>query len=537
MRSGRGDGVPVGGAIWKLGNLPRRVGLLLAAVACGAGAALAQPAPAYTEGTGPQASYRVINLGPGSIAAYPRINAAGQVAFSMVSGGRAAGFFFDGADIKEIGAPGGGNVYVAGLNDAGQVAGTALNTHGLENAFVWSAGGGMVGIHGAGNGRSHGLAISKRGVVTGAFSNDPDGPARPFRWSAASGMEDLGLAPGLPWPSTGRVLNDAGLIAGVATIDDEQTHAIAWTRAGGTVAIDTLGSAESEVVAVGANGEVSGNRLASYEDGGDRPFLWTRAAGMVDLGTGRGSSAWVNAMSPGLHIAGGIGYPDGRQRAMSWTRHGGMRELGTLGGRTSVARGVNGKGQVVGFAENGAGAMRAFVWRAGSGMLDLNGAMRRAPPGLVLEHAMAINDSGAIVASSNAGLVLLRPDGGYGGGQVRGHLLGPVMAAASVRPGEQLQAKIGFVDDDHTGTRSISWSWGDGSGQAGKLREAGGAGTASASHAYASPGSFEIIVRVVDRDGRGTTVSHRVDVTDSADNKPGGESASRLALPGLGRTR
>ncbi|HBI69653.1 MAG TPA: hypothetical protein DDZ22_11735, partial [Massilia sp.] len=64
------------------------------------------------------------------------------------------------------------------------------------------------------------------------------------------------------------------------------------------------------------------------------------------------TTAWVNAMTPGLHIAGGIGYADGRQRAMSWTRAGGMRELGTLGGRTSVARDVNARGQVVGFAED-----------------------------------------------------------------------------------------------------------------------------------------------------------------------------------------
>jgi len=510
--------------------LLRRVGLLASVIWGAAAAAQPLPAPDFADGAGPQAGYRVINLGPGSIAAYPHINAAGQVAFSMVSGGRAAGFFFDGAKVEDIGAPGAGNVHVAGLNDAGQVAGTALDAHGLENAFVWSAGGGMFGIRG-GNSRSHGMAISQRGVVTGAFSDDPDGPARPFRWSAAGGMEDLGLAPGLPWPSTGKALSDAGLIAGVATVDDEQTHAIAWTRAGGTIAIDTLGSVESEVVAVGAGGEVAGNRLPSYDAGGDRPFLWTRAAGMVDLGTARGSSAWVNAMSPGLHIAGGIGYADGHQRAMSWTRRGGMRELGTLGGRTSVARGVNGKGQIVGFAENRAGAMRAFLWHAGSGMRDLNAALRQAPPGLVLEHAMAINDSGAIVASSNAGLVLLRPDNGHGGSQVRGHLLGPVMAAASVRPGEQLHASVGFVDDDHTGTRSIGWSWGDGSRQAGKLREAGSAGTASASHAYASPGSYEIIVRVVDRDGRATAVSHRVDVTESADGKPGGESASRLVLP------
>ncbi len=514
MRVVLGNGASAVRARWKP---VRAVWLLLMSLVWGA-AAMAQAFGHEHGGQGsPHTSYRVINLGPGTIAAYPHINATGQVAFSTVSGSRAAGFFYDGTVVRNIGSLGGANVYVAGLNDAGQVAGTSLNEHGIENAFVWSAGGGMLGIHsGAGGGRSYGQAINSHGVVTGSFSHAPDGPERPFRWSAAGGAEDLGLAPGLPWPSAGRVLNDAGLIAGVATIDDEQTHAFVWTRSGGTVAIDTRGSVESTPVAVGAGGEVAGNRLASFEDGGDRPFLWTRTGGMVDLGTGRGTTAWVNAMTPGLHIAGGIGYADGRQRAMSWTRRGGMRELGTLGGRTSVARDVNARGQIVGFAEDQAGAMRAFVWSADGGMLDLNQALRRAPPGLVLDHALSINDSGVIVASSNAGLVLLRPGGGHSGGHVPGHVLGPVVAPASVTIGTRLEAKVGFMDDDGTGTRSIHWSWGDGSAkQAGKLRETGGIGTASASHGYAAPGVYELVVTVVDRDGRSTAVSHRVEVTES----------------------
>jgi len=505
-------------AVRALRKLPRMAWLFVMSVVWGA-ACTAQASGHENGGQGgPPTSYRVINLGPGTIAAYPHINAAGQVAFSMIGGGHATGFFYDGAVVKNIGSLGGAHVYVAGLNDAGQVAGTSLNARDLENAFLWSAGGGMLGIPGASGGRSYGLAINRHGVVTGSFSNAPDDAARPFRWSAAHGIEDLGLAPGLPWPSAGWVLNDAGLIAGAATIDDEQTHAIAWTRSGGTVAIDTRGSVESTPVAVGAGGEVAGNRLASFDDGGDRPFLWTRAGGMVDLGTGRGTTAWVNAMTPGLHIAGGIGYADGRQRAMSWTRQGGMRELGTFGGRSSAARGVNARGQVVGFAEDRTGAMRAFVWSAAGGMLDLNRALRRTPPGLVVEQALSINDSGVIVASSNAGLVLLKPDGGGGAGHHPGHLLGPVVAPASVTVGVRLDARIGFLDDDATGTRSIHWSWGDGSPeQAGKLRESGGAGAASASHGYASPGVYEVIAKVVDRDGRSTAVSHRVKVTDRAD--------------------
>lgn len=486
---------------------------LLLSVLGGIGAANAQPITASGQADGkhgnPQQSYRVINLGPGTIATYPSINAAGHVAFSLFNDGSTTGFFYDGASVRNIGSLGGGIVYVNDLNDAGQVAGTSLNEHGVENAFVWSAGGGMLDLRAEpGRGRSYGWAINQRGVVTGSFNDT----ARPFRWSLATGVEPLGVLASLPEPTSGRVLNDAGLIAGVATIDDEITRVVAWTRAGGVVDIDTLGSVESQPVAVGAGGEVAGNRLASWDDGGDRPFLWTQASGMVDLGIGPGTTAWVNAMTPGLHIAGGIGFADGRQRAMSWTRRGGMRELGTLGGRTSVARDVNARGQIVGFAEDKRGAMRAFVWSAGSGMQDLNRLLRRAPSGLVLEHAMAINDSGAIVASSNAGLVLLRPDQGGKGG----HALGPIAAPDTIRVGVQLDASLTFVDEDHTGTRSVDWSWGDGSsGAARTVKESGGAGSASASHSFSEPGIVTVTATVVDRDGRSTVVSHEVLVTDS----------------------
>jgi PKD repeat protein len=154
--------------------------------------------------------------------------------------------------------------------------------------------------------------------------------------------------------------------------------------------------------------------------------------------------------------------------------------------------------------------MRAFVWTAKTGMLDLNKYLRHAPHGLVLDDALSINDSGAIVATSNAGLVLLVPDYRHKGG----HALGPVVAPALVKAGAQLQASVAFVDEDRVGTRSVSWSWGDGSAeQAGKVSESGGAGNASASHSFAAPGIYPVTATVVDRSGRSTAVSHNVVVT------------------------
>lgn len=476
--------------------------------------ALAQSAPASIRADGgagvSPVAYRVINLGTGAIATYPRINASGQVAFSLIHGDRTDGYFYDGNAVQEMGSLGGRTVYVNDLNDAGQVAGTSLNEAGVENAFVWSVRGGMLDLRAAlSRGRSYGWAINNRGVVTGAAGD----AAHPFRWSVASGVEDLGVTPGIPAPASGRLLGDAGLVAGVTTIDGEFTRTFVWTRSDGLIDIDTLGSVESSPVAVGAGGEVAGNRLASFDDGGERPFLWTRATGMVDLGAGRGSTASVNAMTPGLHIAGSIGYPDGHQRAMSWTRQGGMRELGTLGGRTSGARDVNARGRIVGFAEDRPGAMRAFAWSAAGGMLDLNRALRHTPPGLVLDQALAINDNGAIVAGSNAGLVLLRPDREC----TCGHTLGPLVLPAQVESGVPLRASVSFVDGDRTGTRSVEWVWGDGSsGAARKIVETGGVGSASASHSFATPGVYAVTATVVGRDGRRTTVSQTVVVTGPA---------------------
>ena len=200
-----------------------------------------------------------------------------------------------------------------------------------------------------------------------------------------------------------------------------------------------------------------------------------------------------------------------------------MRELGTLGGRTSVARDVNARGQIVGFAENRAGAMRAFVWSAPGGMLELNRYLRHAPPGLVLEHAMAISDSGAIVATSNAGLVLLRPDDG----RKSGHTVGPLVAAGTVMAGTPLQASVSFVDGDGVGTRSVEWAWGDGSGGAARqLSESGGTGSARASHGYAAPGVYTVTATVVGGDGRRTAVSQVVTVTGPAGASRAGSAPS-----------
>lgn len=73
------------------------------------------------------------------------------------------------------------------------------------------------------------------------------------------------------------------------------------------------------------------------------------------------------------------------------------------------ARAINGAEQVVGSFVAAGDARRAFIWTAGGGLRDLNQLVKDKPAGMVLSEAVAISDTGAILARSNAGLVLLRP--------------------------------------------------------------------------------------------------------------------------------
>lgn len=505
-------------------QLPRLTILCIALAAAAAANATQQaqaPGAANGKHGGVHTSYRVIHLAPGLLSSLPDINGKGQVAFSMQDGsGGSIGYFYNGSGLQTIPGLGGSDVRTADLNELGQVAGTADTVLDVDHGFLWSAGSGTLDISafpGPGAGYSTALALNNRGVVTGTSL-----PAGAFRWSTASGIESLGsLLPGQSG-GFGAALNDAGLIAGRSSTPSGNVHGFAWTRSGGMVDIDTLGSFDSFPVAVGPRGEVAGNRTPSIASPEFRPFLWTAATGMVDLGIADGISARMTAMTACLQMSGNVLYAGDRQRGYWWTRATGIRTIGTLGGTSSRAFDINAGGQIVGWAHDKTDSLRAFVWSKGKGMLDLNRHLRHAPPGLVLDDALAVSDNGAIVATSNAGLVLLRPDHGHKGG----HVLGPLNAPAMTRVGVPLATSVSFVDPDRVGVRSVSWSWGEGgSAQAGRVSENAGAGSASASHSYAAPGIYPVTFTLVDRAGRSTTVSHEVVVS-----APGGAVAGAGSL-------
>ncbi len=248
---------------------------------------------------------------------------------------------------RNLGKLGGGEYSSAsGINDAGEVAGTA-NIATSMVPFVWTSTGGLRRIPLLpGDNCGQAFGINQYGHVTG-YSSGPNG-AKAFLWTRSGGMHNLGVLPGGNY-SRACDINGLDEVAG------------------------TSGSAA-----------------------GDRAVLWTTIGNVRDLGTLPGdTSSEATAINNNGDI---VGYSQGRRgmRAFLWTQATGMQDLGALpGGNSSRALGINDMGAVVGSSTSSSGD-RAFIWTKQGGMRDLNSAASMTL-GVVFVEAHAINNRGEIL--------------------------------------------------------------------------------------------------------------------------------------------
>jgi probable HAF family extracellular repeat protein len=481
-------------------------------------------APAHGRAACP-ATYRVINLGVEDALRTPRINASGQVAFSWYSDDFSTlrGWFYDGTSLNDIGNLGGLGPDVTGLNDVGQVVGFSerarLDLH--ANAFLWSKSSGMIDLGTLpGALYSRNPSINNRGVVAGTSGGIPTPPDRVFRWTAASGMEDLGaFTTGEGSFSVAAGISNSGLIIGESATATPGYHAFVWSRRSGLIDIDTLGNYSSYPVAINSRGQVAGN-FASSPSAPSHAFVWSRATGMLDLGTAGGTDSFATGINASGRVIGQIAGQF--LQAMSWTPGGGMVSLGSLGGEGSYAGSVNAKGQVVGVASTATEGPHGFIWTKTRGMIDLNDCLCRPPAGLVVERAEGIAETGAIVARSNAGIVLLVP----GHGHKNPPAVGPLAGLSLVAVGAPVEAAVSFAADNPDAQHNVLWSWGDGSGeQASVARASSGAGSATGNHVYTTPGIYMLTAHVTDLAGNGAVVRRTIVVHDAAAGAVGGSGA------------
>lgn len=296
--------------------------------------------------------------------------------------------------------PGGGFwSYATGVSaDGTTVVGGGSASSGDE-AFRWTATGGMVGLGDFQGGDLHSRAIgvSADGSIVVCEGTDASGP-KAFRWTEVGGMTLLENPPGQPRP-TG-VSADGNTVVGFRNIGGS----FLWTAAGGMTALPAS--------AYGVSAD--GNTVVGQSYFGDLftavAFRWTKTGGLVVLGDlpgGATNSAAYGASSKGDTVV-GEGRTDSGQTAFRWTSIGGMTALGSSpsGVFGRVARAVSGDGStVVGFGTSARG-QEAFVWTAGSGLLSLEALL--IAQGLnpinygwsVLSDATAISQDGRYVVGS-----------------------------------------------------------------------------------------------------------------------------------------
>lgn len=343
------------------------------------------------------------------------------------------------------------------INASGQVVGSARLLHTTSYYDPWSgntypstndwgsrairsgSGGqaqnlGTLGTDSTGLGSSYATAINTTGQITGSSDFYEDGlnkGQRAFRYSASTGMVNLGTLGGNPWvqaSSFATAINNQGQVVGGASLysnwDNKGTRAFRYTDGVGMVNLGALGtdangSASSHAMAINDKGQVVG--MSSYYEGtqykGQRAFLYTDGVGMQNLGvfggvdhTGSSSSLAYDINSAGQVVGASTAYnADGiiSMHVFRYTDGGGMVDLGnfgshSLGVASAMAFDINEAGQVVGNSDNWQSNQllgeRAFRYTDGEGMIDL-GTFSTDSRGYGRSFAHALNNAGQVVGS------------------------------------------------------------------------------------------------------------------------------------------
>lgn len=456
------------------------------------------------------AEYSVINLGPD--AALAVLNRRGQAAFAAWSPDEIVNGFFDGQRVHTLPSLGGSFTYVRGLNDLGVVVGQSQDASLDDRAFAWTVAGGMRALPGPTLADAN--AINNRNQIVGGVRAGPQSfYIRANRWDANGALTSLGPLPARI--STAWAINDSGVAVGDSEVQFQDSHAMVWDAAGKATDLGKFGGSQSTAKKINAGGQVLGTY---YKEGRGIGFLWCREQGMVRIGPDSGAQ-YVTALNDKGEVTGNNqvanGDPAYLYRPFLWAAGSGMRPLPVAGAPDARVLALNNRREMVGYLERTLQdplSRRAVLWSDVANPVDLNTRLYRAPAGLVLYAANAINDDGAIVADSSAGLVLLRPGKTGTAAPVLG-AIGGAPAGDTLATSATVDFTVSFVDSAVAESHVASASVNDGCSQAApSLREQRGTGDVSLRHTFCKAGAFTVKIKVTDRAGNATQVQRKVTV-------------------------
>ncbi len=304
--------------------------------------------------------------------------------------------------VTDLGAlPGGETAWAFGLNDAGQVAASAMYNEAslFHHAVLWDDGVltdlGQLGDNGS-TFHSFATAINAQGHVVGG-SSVPSGFGSLDQAFLHDGTEMIQLPP----LNGGDLcfahdINDNGDVVGISDTGEIQNnkriiHGALWIDRS-PQDLGTLGGNYSQAHAINNSRTVVGASL--LDNGPSHAFFWSDGT-MTDMGTLGGASSRAWDINETGQIVGWAQDATAARRAFLFEQDT-MTDLGTLpGAKASEAYGVNNAGQIVGMSWVPGEGPHAVLWDGGAAV-DLNDLIENNSP-WTLQIARQINSSGQIV--------------------------------------------------------------------------------------------------------------------------------------------
>jgi probable HAF family extracellular repeat protein len=229
---------------------------------------------------------------------------------------------------------GNGSVANAVSADGSVVIGTADDSNGNPRAFRWTAATGIQDLGTLGGDWSEATDISADGSIIVGWSYDGDSIYRAFKWTESDGTQDIGAG---DWSKAYAISND-----GSAVVIDIQPIAYRWTQTDGLEDLGTLGGSTSMASDISADGSyICGT---SYDSSGNPyAFRWAKGVGMEQIGSYYSFPSGISG--DGLTIAGDETGSAGFHKAFRWTQSGGLQL--NIAGNFSTGYGVSGDGSFV----------------------------------------------------------------------------------------------------------------------------------------------------------------------------------------------
>ena len=294
--------------------------------------------------------------------------------------------------VQDLGAlPGDASSIAWGINANGDVVGWSASSN-FTRAFLYTNAGGMVALPGLPD-RPHSVArdINDAGVIVGVANVDNSDPGHAVLWSGGS-VQDLGTLGG-GFFSEARGVNRLGQVVGWADTNDgssmAHTHGFLYSPATGMVDI-TPDNDTGYALDINDAGQVTGYRTAL---GGYHAYRWQSGL-FTDLGVLPGfAHSFGQAINASGQVAGNSSSASGNSEHLFRSlAGGGLQDLGGEGQHNS-GLGINASGVVVGTKGN---FQRALLFTDAKGLQDLN-TLIDPSLGWVLMSATDINDAGQIV--------------------------------------------------------------------------------------------------------------------------------------------